>query len=113
MIDYEPIEDILSPDDEEVYQLKCALNALQPADKIIMVLYCEEGSLRRTGKALGVSHTIIYKQIKRIKQEMYDYIRTNFPHNNSVLLDRFEKYCGINEENNGLKEDMYGNLENN
>lgn len=112
-IDYQPNEDIFSDDDEEMYQLKCALNALPPAEKIIMLIYCEEGSLRRTGKMLGVSHTIIYKQIKKIKKQMYDYIKTTYGDSNSLLLSRLKKNCDSNEENNELKEDIYGNLEDN
>ena len=97
-IDYQPNEDIFSDDDEEMYQLKCALNALPPAEKIIMLIYCEEGSLRRTGKMLGVSHTIIYKQIKKIKKQMYDYIKLTYGDSNSLLLSRFERGSYLGED---------------
>ena len=107
MNEYAPNEDIMSDEDESVYQLKKALEALQPADKIIMLIYCENGSLRQTGRDLGVSHTIIYKQIQRIKKEMYEYIKINFPHNNCVLLNRFERCCNINKESN-MEVDIQG-----
>lgn len=100
MNEYAPNEDMFSDEEEYMYQLKKALEALQPADKIIMLMYCESGSLRETGKELGVSHTIVYKQIQKIRQQMYDYIRVNFPDNCDMLLDRFKRYCNINEESN-------------
>lgn len=85
-------------DDDDIYHLKCALNALSPADKVIMVIYCEQGSLRKTGQILGVSHTIVYKQIKKIKKQMYDYLRTIYDNSNSVLLNRFERLYSVDEE---------------
>lgn len=102
MIDYDVNEDIFSEEEEYMYQLKKALNALPPADKIIMLLYCENGSLRETGKELGVSHTIVYKQIQKIRQQMYDYIRINFSGNCDMLLNRFKRFCNISEETNEL-----------
>ena len=95
MIEYIPNEDIFSEDDESIYQLKKAVEALPQADKIIFVMYCETGSLRKVGKELGVSHTIIYKEITRIKKQIYDYIKTNYNNNNSVLLDRFKRCYNI------------------
>lgn len=113
MIEYEPDESIFSNDEEYMYMLKKALQALNPADRIIMLMYCENGSLRQTGKELGVSHTIIYKQIQKIRQQMYDYIKANSTDSNSMLLNRFKRYCNINEETNELKKVMNGNLESN
>lgn len=100
MNEYAPNEDVFSDEEEYMYQLKKALNALPPADKIIMLLYCENGSLRETGKELGVSHTIVYKQIQKIRQQMFDYIKINFPDSCDMLLDRFKRYCNINEASN-------------
>lgn len=96
MNEYKPSVDIFTEDDNSMFQLKTALEALPPADKIIMLIYCESGSLRNAGKKLGVSHTIIYKQIQKIKKQMYDYIKVNFDGNNNLLLDRFKQCCKFN-----------------
>lgn len=96
MNDYCPNEDIFSEDEEYIYQLKKAVEALPQADKIIFVMYCESGSLRKVGKELGLSHTIIYKEITRIKKMIYDFVRTNFNNSNGLLLDRFKRCCNIN-----------------
>lgn len=96
-----PDETIWSEDDESIYWLKKALNHIQGGDKIIMLMYIECASYRVMAKQLGLSHTIIRKQIMQIKQQMYDYIRINCPNNNSVLLDRFKQLF-----NNNKKSDM-------
>lgn len=96
MSEYKANEDMFSDEEEYIYQLKKALDALNPADKIIMLMYCENGSLRETGKELGVSHTIVYKQIQKIRQQMYDYIKVNFDGNNSLLLNRFKRLYNFN-----------------
>lgn len=96
MNEYKPNNDIWSDDEEYMYQLKMALDSLQPADKIIFVMYCEMGSLRKVGKELGVSHTIIYKHIQKIKKEIYDYIKINFACSNNLLLNRFKRLYNFN-----------------
>jgi transposase-like protein len=90
MNDYIPDEGIWREDDDTVYWLKKAMQNLEPADRVIFLLYCELGSLRLVGKVLGVSHSIIYKNIKRIRQEMYDYIKVNCTECDSVFSGRFE-----------------------
>lgn len=89
MNDYIPDEGIWREDDDTVYWLKKAMQHLEPADRVIFLLYCELGSLRLVGKVLGVSHSIIYKNIKRIRQEMYDYIKVNCTECDSVFSGRF------------------------
>ena len=86
MKEYNPDESIWRDYNDDVLMLKQALKNLSDADRVIFVLYCEYGSLRKVGKQLGVSHSIIYKNITRIKREMYDYIRVNC--NNEELIDR-------------------------
>lgn len=72
---YKPVQGIWNEDDELVDSLKIEIEKLDDADKIIFVLYCETGSLREVGKMLGVSHTTVYKEIKRIKKQLLDGIR--------------------------------------
>lgn len=98
MEDYEPDESIMREYDDTILILKKALQSLDDADRIIFVLYCEYGSLRKVGKQLGVSHSIIYKNISRIKKEIYGYIKSNCPDCDSMFLDRLKSVCGDGEE---------------
>lgn len=98
MEDYKPDETIWREDDDDMLLLKRALDSLEDSDRIIFVLYAEWGSLRKVGKKLGVSHSIIYKNISRIKRQMYDYIKVNCTDGDSLLLDRFKRIFADSEE---------------
>lgn len=98
MEDYKPDYSIWREDNEDMLLLKRALDSLEDSDRIIFVLYAEWGSLRKVGKKLGVSHSIIYKNISRIKRQIYDYIKANCDNGNSVLLDRFVRLFSDGEE---------------
>lgn len=67
--------DIFDDDDNRLIYAKQAIKQLSKSDYIIILLYAELGSLRKVGKELGISHTIIYKEIKRIRQELYNIIK--------------------------------------
>ena len=54
--------------DDEFIEIIDALNNLQQGDRIILSLYAELQSLRKTAAALGVSYTAIRKHINKIKQ---------------------------------------------
>lgn len=80
--DYEPpTEDIFCEEDNEIIMLKKAVQALEPADKIIFCMYCEYASLRKVAKSLGVSTSTVYKQIKIIKNQIKDWCNNNYPNN--------------------------------
>lgn len=98
--EYKPDESIWREYNEDMLLLKQAMNNLSDADRVIFVLYCEYGSLRKVGKKLGVSHSIIYKNITRIKREMYEYIKLNCNSSNSGLYNRFEQLYNNSEEDN-------------
>ena len=98
MDSYKPDESIWRDYNDDILWLKRAMNNLSDADRIIFVMYCEYGSLRKVGKKLGVSHSIIYKNITRIKNQMYDYIKANCDNADSDLCDRLKSVCGINED---------------
>lgn len=98
--EYKPDESIWREYNEDMLLLKQAMNNLSDADRVIFVLYCEYGSLRKVGKKLGVSHSIIYKNITRIKREMYEYIKLNCNSSNSSLYNRFEQLYNNSEEDN-------------
>lgn len=84
-------KDILSGDSEEVMIYKECVLSLPPADQIIFLMYAEYGSLRRVGDELGVSHTTIYKQIKQIRRDIYNYALMKYPNNNVTKM--LEKCC--------------------
>lgn len=52
-------------------------NKLNDVDRIIFLLYVDLASLRQVGKALGLSHSVIYKEIKRIKEVINGYMYNN------------------------------------
>lgn len=53
--------------DDEFIDLIDTLNSLQQGDRIILSLYAELQSLRKTAAALGVSYTAMRKHINKIK----------------------------------------------
>lgn len=80
--DYKPNDDLFSEEDSEITMLKHAVEKLNPADKIIFLMYCEIGSLRKVGKELGVSAGTIFKEIRRIKELIKEWCNNNYPNNN-------------------------------
>lgn len=54
--------------DDEFLSIIDTLNSLQQGDRIILSLYAELQSLRKTAAALGVSYTAMRKHINKIKQ---------------------------------------------
>lgn len=88
MEDYQADESIWREYSDTVLNIKQAMDALSDADRIIFALYCEYGSLRKVGKQLGVSHSIIYKNIRRIKLQMLEWIKNNT--DNEALIERME-----------------------
>ena len=86
--EYKPDNSIWRDYDDDVLMLKEAISSLSDSDRIIFVMYAEYGSLRKVGKQLGVSHSIIYKNIMRIKKEIYDYIKTNSDYDNEELVEK-------------------------
>lgn len=68
--EYEYDPDPMKEEDERVTQIKKALTKIKDADRIIWCLYMDLGASRKVGKVLGVSHSTILKEIKRIKNEI-------------------------------------------
>ena len=54
--------------------IKWALSKIPDADRIIYCLWLDLESSRKVGKILGVSHSTILKELKRIKNEILDLI---------------------------------------
>ena len=83
--EYKPDDDIMSNDDEEMRILKESVMNLPTANRIIFLLYSELASYRKVAKKLGVSHTIIYKQIKKIREDIREWIVLHYPMNNELI----------------------------
>ena len=96
MEDYKADYSIWREDDDDMMNLKQAIDSLSESDRIIFVLYCEYGSLRKVGKQLNVSHSIIYKNVRRIKLQMLDWLKENT--NNEELIARMEDVLYIEDE---------------
>ncbi len=89
-------ESIWNEEDEFIIWLKKAFNSLEESERYIILLYSHLASLRETGKVLGISHTIIRKEITRLRLKMYAYIKDNSNSDNRMLLDRFNRYYNDN-----------------
>lgn len=87
---------IWNEEDEFIIWLKKAFNALDESERYIMLLYTHLASLREVGKVLGISHTIIRKEITRLRLKMYAYVKDNCNSDNHLLLDRFNRYYNDN-----------------
>lgn len=72
--EYEYEENIFTLDDPRVVAIKWALSKIPDADRIIYCLWLDLESSRKVGKILGVSHSTILKELKRIKNEILDLI---------------------------------------
>ena len=83
--EYKPDYDIMSEDNEEMRILKESIMNLPTANRIIFLLYSELASYRKVAKKLGVSHTIIYKQIKKIREDIREWIVLHYPMNNELI----------------------------
>lgn len=70
--EYDSKEMDMMNDTDEILELYDAINTLNEADKIILYLYAELGSLRAVGRVLGVSRSTARNAILEIKQKIYD-----------------------------------------
>lgn len=71
--DYAPPEgdDLLfTTEDQDLLMIKEIVSKLEPYDRIILLMYCELGSLRLVAKELNVSHTAAIKKMDQIKIEV-------------------------------------------
>lgn len=70
MSDYAFNDDIMCEDPQKVRVAKIALSRLNESDRIIFCLALDQESSRKVGKILGVSHSTVLKQLKRIRREL-------------------------------------------
>ncbi len=75
--EYAATYDIMDDDDARTHYLKVALSDVTEADRVIFCLYLDLGSSRKVGKLLGVSHSTILTEVKKIK---------------NLILENYKKY---------------------
>ena len=66
-IEEEYVSDIFV-DDDRMYKLKQIINELDDLDKALLIVYSDEGSMKKAGSKFNVSAATIYTNIKRIRQ---------------------------------------------
>lgn len=72
--EYEFNDDIMCEDSQKVRIAKMALSRINESDRIIWCLALEKQSSREVGKILGCSHSLVLKQLKKIKEEILYHI---------------------------------------
>lgn len=71
--DYRYNADVMDEDEEEVRRLKYIVNErLGEVDRTIMILYADLQSYRKLGSRLGISHTIVQREVRRIRRRIRD-----------------------------------------
>lgn len=70
--EYEDKQMDMMEDTDELIALYDAIAQLNEADKIILYLYAELGSLRAVGRTLGVSYTTARKAVIEIKEKIFE-----------------------------------------
>lgn len=75
--EYEDKEIDMMEDTDELIALYAAINQLNEADRIILYLYAELGSLRAVGRTLGVSYTTARKAVIEIKDKLFKTLYDN------------------------------------
>ncbi len=66
-IEEEYVSDIFV-DDDRMFKLKQIIEDLDDLDKAILIVYADEGSMKKVGSKFNVSAATIYTNIKRIRQ---------------------------------------------
>ena len=54
-------------DDEQMFRLKQIIDELDDLDRAILIVYADEGSMKKAGNKFNVSAATIYSNIKRIR----------------------------------------------
>ena len=70
-IEEEYIGDFLK-DDDQMFKIKQIINELDDLDRAILIIYADEGSMKKAGSKFNVSAATIYTHIKRIRQIIKD-----------------------------------------
>lgn len=79
--------DVMDEQPQKVRLAKMAVQMLPEADRIIFLLVLDRGSSREVGKLLKCSHSLILKQMQRIKAQILTNITTIIQEQNESLED--------------------------
>ena len=55
-------------DDDQMFRLKQIIDELDDLDRAILIVYADEGSMKKAGNKFNESAATIYSNIKRIRQ---------------------------------------------
>ena len=55
-----------------MFKLKEIIENLDDLDRALLIIYADEGSMKKAGSKFNVSAATIYAHIKRIRQEIKD-----------------------------------------
>lgn len=75
--EYSEREEDIMEDTDELLDIYEAVGAIPEADRIILYLYAELGSLRAVGRTLGVSYSTARKAVQEIKEKIFDNLYGN------------------------------------
>lgn len=64
-------------DTDDMLRLKNAIERLPEADKRILILYADLGSIRKVAMMLDTTYYYVQLKLKEIKQKIYDILETN------------------------------------
>ena len=65
-IEEEYVSDIFV-DDDRMYKIKQIIDELDDLDKALLIVYSDEGSMKKAGDKFNVSAATLYTNIKRIR----------------------------------------------
>ena len=68
--DYRFDPSIFNEEPERIARVKEVIDALPPADRVIILMYADCGSVRKLADKLGFSHTRIAQEVRRIKKNV-------------------------------------------
>ena len=75
--EYSEREEDIMEDTDELLDIYEAVGTIPEADRIILYLYAELGSLRAVGRTLGVSYSTARKAVQEIKGKIFDNLYGN------------------------------------
>ena len=58
--------------DDKLKALSAAIKKLSLHDRIIILLYAHFASQRKVGRVLGVSHSVVGQELKRIRAQIFN-----------------------------------------
>lgn len=64
-------------DTDDMLRLKTAIDRLPEADKRILILYADLGSIRKVAQLLNTTYYYVQLKLKEIKQQIYGILETN------------------------------------